>query len=134
MPSNNFADVCLPSASGASCTCRQGYGGDRCERYANCVVLDAYLALQKTASVYRNDIRAKCNRCTVGYYGDPMAPGDYCKPCDCHGNADEKLCNTVSGQCYDCRHDTTGLFCETCVDEFFGTAENGNCRRESLHS
>ena len=75
---------------------------------------------------------AACCSCTIGYYGDPMIPGDYCKPCDCHGNADEKRCDTVTGQCYDCQHNTHGLFCDVCAEGFFGSARNGDCRRKCL--
>ena len=29
-----------------------------------------------------------CERCDTGYFGNPLALGDICKPCDCNGNAD----------------------------------------------
>ncbi len=34
-----------------------------------------------------------CIRCDNGYYGNPLTVGDFCKPCDCKGNANPYIPN-----------------------------------------
>jgi laminin alpha 1/2 len=43
---------------------------------------------------------AHCERCSNGYYGNPLNIGDFCKPCDCSGNADNaapRICDHITG-------------------------------------
>ncbi|XP_008405636.1 laminin subunit alpha-3 isoform X2 [Poecilia reticulata] len=66
---NNFAVACLDISPGVvECLCKRGYSGARCER------------------------------CAFGYYGNPMVPGDICKPCIC---TDGSLsgCDSLTGEC-----------------------------------
>ncbi|XP_056148615.1 laminin subunit alpha-3-like [Lampris incognitus] len=64
---NSFAVGCREVSSGFECVCRTGYSGDRCER------------------------------CAPGFYGEPLAPGGSCRPCDCNGNGNN--CDPRTGVC-----------------------------------
>ncbi|KAJ8306057.1 hypothetical protein KUTeg_016602 [Tegillarca granosa] len=92
-PSNNFAARCrlapIPgNYDNYECLdCRQGYTGDRCER------------------------------CDVGYYGNPRVVGGYCRRCNCNGNIDYTVpgsCDSTSGVCLKCLYNTEGERCERC--------------------
>ncbi|XP_028329557.1 laminin subunit alpha-3 isoform X2 [Gouania willdenowi] len=65
-PENSFAAVCTDVFGDVECICRTGYTGDRCER------------------------------CTSGYYGDPLTPGGSCQPCNCGSG---KTCDPKTGAC-----------------------------------
>nr|XP_020733720.1 laminin subunit alpha-1 [Odocoileus virginianus texanus] len=55
-----------------------------------------------------------CERCSLGYYGNPQMPGGSCQSCDCspHGSVHGD-CDRGSGQCV-CRPGATGLRCGDC--------------------
>ncbi|VDK44418.1 unnamed protein product [Anisakis simplex] len=101
--SNNFALSCQVSETGVleSCTCRPGYASDRCER------------------------------CDIGYYGEPLRMGGSCEECDCNGNNDlsvEGSCHPLSGDCDLCMNNTDGRHCEYCKQWYYGDAvEAKNC-------
>ncbi|KAM4748899.1 laminin subunit beta-4 [Rhinophrynus dorsalis] len=64
----------------------------------------------------------RCDRCLPGYYGFPN-----CQPCQCNGKAE--LCDSVTGDCLDCKEFTNGTNCERCVDNYFGNPILGQpCR------
>ncbi|XP_051952446.1 laminin subunit alpha-4 isoform X1 [Xyrauchen texanus] len=96
LESNNFAAHCDKRGDILRCACQEGYVGHYCER------------------------------CTPGYYGNPMKLGDSCKKCDCNGNSDPNLifneCNNVTGQCLNCWGNTVGDNCERCAPGFYGDA------------
>ncbi|XP_054277134.1 laminin subunit alpha [Macrosteles quadrilineatus] len=103
IPSNNFATSCELSEDGdkISCQCSPGYFGARCES------------------------------CAAGFYGRPEQPGDYCKPCDCSGNidpSDPRSCDTVTGNCTNCLHNTFGGACQLCAPGYFGDAKLRDCQ------
>ncbi|XP_055007957.1 laminin subunit alpha-3 [Boleophthalmus pectinirostris] len=64
---NSFAMGCQEVSGGIKCSCKLGYTGERCER------------------------------CSPGFYGDPMAPGGSCRPCNCNGNGNN--CDPRTGIC-----------------------------------
>ncbi|XP_055084301.1 laminin subunit alpha-3-like isoform X1 [Periophthalmus magnuspinnatus] len=64
---NSFAMGCQEVSSGIRCLCKLGYTGERCER------------------------------CSPGFYGDPMSPGGSCRPCNCNGNGNN--CDPRTGIC-----------------------------------
>ncbi|KAM6918219.1 laminin subunit alpha-3-like [Xenentodon cancila] len=64
---NSFAVGCRDVYEGIQCVCKAGYTGDRCER------------------------------CAPGYYGDPLALGGRCQPCNCNGNSNS--CDPRTGVC-----------------------------------
>lgn len=57
-------------------------------------------------------------------------PGNFCQPCDCHGNVDfqnPNACDKFTGQCQGCQGNTEGYHCDSCVDGYYGTAFNADC-------
>ena len=101
---NHFASSCDVTANNSvTCSCISGYVGDM------------------------------CSLCDEGYYGNPLLPGDNCKPCNCHGNADTTLpmCNTTTGVC-NCVHPYMGSECELCADDYYGNAEQQNCNGKCI--
>ncbi|KAL1251410.1 hypothetical protein QQF64_019206 [Cirrhinus molitorella] len=82
--SNSFAFGCLRVGDEFECLCKPGYSGVQCER------------------------------CALGYYGNPLAEKGSCQPCDCeHGY----VCDPLTGDCYEADDPDTGncLECDTCV-------------------
>lgn len=73
-------------------------------------------------------------RCSNGYYGQPMVPGDFCQPCHCHGNLDLAVpdsCDPVTGQCLRCHKGYSGTDCESCAEGYYGDAITAkNCQRK----
>uniref|UniRef100_A0A915PQH1 Laminin subunit alpha n=1 Tax=Setaria digitata TaxID=48799 RepID=A0A915PQH1_9BILA len=100
---NNFATSCQVSETGLleSCFCKEGYTSDHCER------------------------------CDVGYYGEPTAVGGSCHKCDCNNNNDLSVdgsCHPITGDCYLCLNNTDGTHCEHCKRWFYGDAVKArNC-------
>uniref|UniRef100_A0A9J8AVS3 Laminin, alpha 3 n=2 Tax=Cyprinus carpio TaxID=7962 RepID=A0A9J8AVS3_CYPCA len=83
-PSNSFAVGCVSVGDEFKCSCKSGYAGVRCER------------------------------CALGYYGNPLVKRGSCQPCDCdHGY----ICDPLTGDCYEADDPKTGdcLECDTCV-------------------
>ncbi|RMC15554.1 hypothetical protein DUI87_07750 [Hirundo rustica rustica] len=101
---NNFSPTCqLSEEGGIVCDkCLPGYTGSQCER------------------------------CTNGYYGNPLMPGQLCAPCECNGNVnpqEEGHCDPFTGQCLKCLGNTAGHHCEKCADGYYGDAViDKNCR------
>uniref|UniRef100_A0A1I8EZU5 Uncharacterized protein n=3 Tax=Wuchereria bancrofti TaxID=6293 RepID=A0A1I8EZU5_WUCBA len=101
--SNNFATSCQVSETGLleSCFCKEGYTSDHCER------------------------------CSIGYYGQPTAIDGSCHKCNCNNNNDLAIdgsCHPVTGDCYLCLNNTDGAHCEHCKPWFYGDAvEAKNC-------
>ncbi|XP_056118519.1 laminin subunit alpha-3 [Rhinichthys klamathensis goyatoka] len=62
---NNFAVSCSETRGRFQCLCKEGHTGERCER------------------------------CSSGYYGDPLVYGGRCRLCNCAGN----LCDSKTGVC-----------------------------------
>ncbi|KAL2101852.1 hypothetical protein ACEWY4_003613 [Coilia grayii] len=69
VPSNSFALGCmLVGSSEFECVCKPGYAGLRCER------------------------------CSPGYYGNPLLPHGKCQPCNCT-NGNPNMCHPLTGEC-----------------------------------
>ncbi|XP_067856467.1 laminin subunit alpha-5 isoform X2 [Heptranchias perlo] len=94
--SNNFAKDCVNRGNRMQCLCKPGYAG------------------------------LKCERCAPGYYGNPMVLGSQCQPCNCNGNTDSNMlfsnCDSLTGVCLGCMHNTAGPHCELCAPGFYGDA------------
>ncbi|XP_054153409.1 laminin subunit alpha-like [Oppia nitens] len=103
LASNNFATSCEVSPNGLeiSCQCNQGYYGTRCDV------------------------------CAAGHYGRPEVIGSSCQSCNCSGNIDYEdptSCESTTGQCLKCLHNTGGSDCERCVNGYYGDAiHTKNC-------
>ncbi|XP_027039863.1 laminin subunit beta-1-like [Pocillopora damicornis] len=65
-----------------------------------------------------------CEQCANGYTRVTPKGGPYvtCVPCECNGHSDK--CDTETGVCLDCQHNTTGEDCEKCLDGWYGNATN----------
>ncbi|XP_021269242.1 laminin subunit gamma-3 isoform X1 [Numida meleagris] len=74
----------------------------------------------------------RCELCDDGFFGDPLGqrgPVRPCVPCQCHGNVDLNAvgnCDSVSGRCLRCLHNTTGEQCQQCRPGFYGDALSTN--------
>ncbi|XP_073463613.1 laminin subunit alpha-5 isoform X3 [Aquarana catesbeiana] len=104
VPSNNFAIGCVQRGSATQCLCKPGYAGARCER------------------------------CSPGFYGNPLVIGSTCLPCNCNGNSDSNMlfseCDPLFGTCTGCMFNTAGHHCEVCAPGFYGDAIVAkNCTR-----
>lgn len=63
----------------------------------------------------------RCDMCSDGYYGDPVGrfgSPRTCVQCDCNKNIDPNAignCNTTTGECLKCIHNTGGARCDQCL-------------------
>lgn len=80
----------------------------------------------------------KCDVCSDGYYGDPtgrFGPSKPCQICECNQNIDPNAignCNTTTGECLRCIHNTGGQRCEVCLPGYYGNAlvlPKGDCKK-----
>uniref|UniRef100_A0A8C3CUE0 Laminin subunit alpha-1 n=1 Tax=Cairina moschata TaxID=8855 RepID=A0A8C3CUE0_CAIMO len=55
-----------------------------------------------------------CEKCSLGYYGDPQLPGGSCHPCRCSPSGSVHVnCDRATGKCL-CKQGVTGQLCEEC--------------------
>ena len=72
----------------------------------------------------------KCDVCSDGYFGDPEGRfGDPkpCQLCECNQNIDTNAignCNTTTGECLRCIHNTGGPRCEICLQGNYLVMDN----------
>ncbi|KAL7642435.1 UNVERIFIED_CONTAM: hypothetical protein RMT77_006996 [Armadillidium vulgare] len=105
---NEFIPKCIYDVKtrSAQCICPRGYEGQRCER------------------------------CTDGYFGNPLVRGNPCRPCNCSGNVDPLAlgnCDKFTGRCLQCLGNTAGFNCERCKENHFGEPERGQCAKCECH-
>ncbi|XP_039386307.1 usherin [Mauremys reevesii] len=72
-----------------------------------------------------NVIGLKCDRCNFGFKVSRNFNEHGCEPCLCniYGSLNQ-FCNPFTGQC-NCKEETKGLQCDTCMDNFFGLDATG---------
>ncbi|XP_033105222.1 laminin subunit alpha-2-like [Anneissia japonica] len=72
-----------------------------------------------------------CEQCSPGYLYITNGPfAGRCEACTCNGHSGR--CNSTTGICLDCQHNTFGLRCEKCSPGYYGDATQGtsnDCRQ-----
>ncbi|POI28520.1 hypothetical protein CIB84_007730 [Bambusicola thoracicus] len=119
------------------CTCPPGYTGSFCESCAPGFKRDIPFGGPSVTCVpctcnQHGDCEPlsgkRCELCDDGFFGDPLGqrgPVRPCVPCQCHGNVDLNAvgnCDSISGRCLRCLHNTTGEQCHQCRPGFYGDA------------
>lgn len=75
-----------------------------------------------------------CDSCSPGFYGDLTLPGAVCKECPCNNNIDPddpNSCNSTTGECLHCLHNTIGLHCQHCKPGYHGNALTQDCKGDN---
>ncbi|XP_039988567.1 laminin subunit beta-4 [Xiphias gladius] len=98
-----FATACQqnPQSLGLTCNCREGHTGPRCDR------------------------------CSPGFFGDLTLPGASCEECHCNSNInpeDHDACDSLTGECLRCLHNTMGPHCQNCKPGYYGNALVQDCK------
>ncbi|XP_030612396.1 laminin subunit alpha-1 [Archocentrus centrarchus] len=66
-----------------------------------------------------------CERCSVGYYGNPSVPGGVCSQCNCSAWGSLHLhCDMLTGQC-ECKLGVKGQSCDQCEER--NVFQEGEC-------
>ncbi|KAK5642602.1 hypothetical protein RI129_008769 [Pyrocoelia pectoralis] len=154
---NKHAEIC--EAETGRCICEHNTAGDNCEfcargYYGNalggtpydcqscgcpnggaCIQLDENIIMcVECPNGYTGH---RCDFCSDGYFGDPLARFGIptpCQPCECNLNIDNNAignCNTTTGECLKCIHNTGGRHCDQCLSGFYGDAlalPKGDCK------
>ncbi|RZC40648.1 laminin subunit gamma-1, partial [Asbolus verrucosus] len=154
---NKHADIC--DSETGRCICRHNTAGDNCELcargyYGNalggtsndcqpcacpnggaCIQVDEEIIMCTECPLGYTGHR--CDSCADGYFGDPygrFGPVTACTQCDCNLNIDPNgigNCNTTTGECLKCIHNTGGPKCEVCLPGYYGNAvtlPKGDCQ------
>ncbi|KAI3355620.1 hypothetical protein L3Q82_018448 [Scortum barcoo] len=71
-----------------------------------------------------------CERCSVGYYGNPSLPGGVCSLCSCSGwGSLQPVCDALTGQC-ECKAGVKGRSCDLCDERHILQGECVSCDDE----
>ncbi|XP_012627123.2 multiple epidermal growth factor-like domains protein 9 [Microcebus murinus] len=104
---------CSAVTSTGSCSIKSGKSEPECDQCK-----DGYIG-------------QNCNMCQNGYYNFDSI----CTKCQCHGHVDPdktpKICKPESGECINCLHNTTGFWCENCLEGYVQDLE-GNCIKKEV--
>ncbi|XP_067302205.1 basement membrane-specific heparan sulfate proteoglycan core protein isoform X7 [Pseudorasbora parva] len=65
-----------------------------------------------------------CQDCDIGYTRTPGLYLGTCEKCDCNGHASG--CDSETGDCLNCLHNTVGRRCENCLTGFYGNPKTGD--------
>ncbi|KAF5301739.1 hypothetical protein FQA39_LY19085 [Lamprigera yunnana] len=140
--------ICEHNTAGDNCEfCARGYYGNAlggtpydcqacgCPNGGACIQLDEDIIMCVECPTGYSGHR--CDLCSDGYFGDPLARfgiATPCQPCECNLNIDTNAignCNTTTGECLKCIHNTGGSRCEQCLPGFYGDAlalPKGDCK------
>ncbi|GJQ78719.1 putative laminin subunit [Trypoxylus dichotomus] len=155
---NKHTDICDPETG--RCICQHNTAGENCELCARGYYGNALAGTPNDcqpcncpnggACIQWDDDEIMCIECPIGYtghkcdlcsdgfFGDPTGrygPATPCQPCECNLNIDTNAignCNTTTGECLKCIHNTGGSKCERCLPGFFGDAlklPKGDCEQ-----
>uniref|UniRef100_A0A8D1R935 Multiple epidermal growth factor-like domains protein 9 n=1 Tax=Sus scrofa TaxID=9823 RepID=A0A8D1R935_PIG len=151
---NNRSASC-DALTGACLNCQDNSKGDHCEECKE----GFYQSLDATKECLRcpcsavtstgsciielGELEPKCVQCKAGYTGqncNECEHGYYnsdsiCMECQCHGHVDPRktpeICKPDSGECIDCLHNTTGFWCENCLEGYVQDLQ-GNCIKKEV--
>ncbi|TSK16092.1 Laminin subunit alpha-1 [Bagarius yarrelli] len=56
-----------------------------------------------------------CERCSLGYYGNPSQPGGKCEECVCSDGSLHNICDAQTGRC-ECKVGFRGQLCDQCEE------------------
>uniref|UniRef100_A0A3P8WGE8 Laminin subunit alpha-1 n=1 Tax=Cynoglossus semilaevis TaxID=244447 RepID=A0A3P8WGE8_CYNSE len=132
---------CQHHTSGHRCeSCALGYYGKvrgsisdcslcgcplRDNSFSSTCVLDGAFGDYRCTACQRGYEGRYCERCSLGYYGNPSKPGGQCFPCSCsEWGSVQPLCDQLSGQC-ECKAGVKGQLCEHCDERH--VLEEGEC-------
>ncbi|XP_044268909.1 laminin subunit gamma-1 isoform X1 [Tribolium madens] len=140
--------ICEHNTAGDNCEfCARGYYGNAlggtpedckpcgCPDGGACIQVDEDIIMCTECPVGHTG--HKCDSCSDGYFGDPtgrFGPKQPCTQCDCNLNIDPNgigNCNTTTGECLKCIHNTGGPKCEVCLPGYYGNAlalPKGDCQ------
>ncbi|XP_041851951.1 laminin subunit beta-4 isoform X2 [Melanotaenia boesemani] len=139
---------CREHAAGPNCDrCVEGYYGNPVSRQPcqPCLCPDVLSSgrffatscqqdpqsLSLTCNCQVGHTGARCDRCSSGFYGNLTLPGARCEVCPCNDNIDPNdrdACNSVTGECLRCLHNTGGPHCQHCKPGYFGNALQQGCK------
>ncbi|KAM7415417.1 hypothetical protein PAMA_019983 [Pampus argenteus] len=88
-------------------------------------------SLSLTCNCREGHTGLRCDRCSPGFYGDLTLPGKRCEKCFCNNNIDpddHDACDSVTGECLHCLHNTTGPRCQNCKLGYYGNALDQECK------
>ncbi|XP_067854444.1 laminin subunit beta-2 isoform X2 [Heptranchias perlo] len=155
----HFATSCYQDARTRQvvCNCEQGYAGSRCEECApgyygnplqpggrclpcqchnNIDVSDPQSCDRQTGQCLKclyNTEGTRCERCRLGYYGDPSRRS--CRKCTCNhlgtgsnqcSSRDECACDRITGQCA-CLPNVIGQNCDRCAPNYWNLDSGSGC-------
>ncbi|EQB78918.1 multiple EGF-like-domains 9 [Camelus ferus] len=133
---------CKVGVTGSSCDrCQDGYYDFnkngclpcRCSnRSASCDALTELGELEPQCVQCKDGYTGQnCNECENGYYNSDSI----CMECQCHGHVDPmktpKICKPENGECIGCLHNTTGFWCESCLEGYVRD-HDGNCTKKEV--
>lgn len=151
---NNRSDSC-DVHTGACLNCQENSKGEHCEECKEGFYLSPDAAKQchrcpcsavtstGNCTIESGELEPTCDQCKDGYTGqncNKCENGYYnsdsiCTQCECHGHVDPiktpKICKPESGECINCLHNTTGFWCEKCLEGYVRDLQR-NCIKQEV--